>query len=86
MNGRIGRDKAKVGEVPGQVVGGHADEREAPRAVDGVDAAHGWRRAALQPSVTSRGFEQRVVENEFALVFDRAGHQHMVVGGAPLDR
>src|SRR5271167_3154036 len=42
------RNKAKVGEVPGQVVAGHSDQRQAADAVDGVDAARALARGALR--------------------------------------
>ena len=83
-----GRGKPKVGEVPAEVVDGHADERQAARAIDRVDAARALARAVVPAPLRRsrrRGFEQGFVESERALVFDRAGHQHMVVGGAPLD-
>ena len=36
-----GRGKPKIGEVPAQMVDAHADERQAARAIDRVDAARG---------------------------------------------
>ena len=86
--GQKRRSKSKVGEVPAEVVDRHAYQRQAPRAIDGVDAARALARAFLDSAALRsrrRGFKQRVVENEFAFEFDRAGHQHVIVRNAPFD-
>ena len=53
--GQERRDETKVGEVPGEVVDRHADQRQAPRAIDGVDAARAIVRAFVDSPACVHG-------------------------------
>ena len=45
-----GRGKPKVGEVPAEVVDGHADKRQTARAIDSVDAPRAFAWAIVPPA------------------------------------